>query len=342
MKHATLTLTIALLLTTPTHAHPKPQAPTGITHTPLETLATGFRFTEGPALASDGSIYFSDIPNNRIHRYDPATNQTTVALEDSGGANGLMIRGNQLFACRGRAKAVSAYTIKPQGKLNPQPTSQTEGFVTFVTFSNSGTTYRSAPFNGPNDLALDTHGGLYFTDPAYGNKVDPTVRIEGVHYWRFRPEANALPTPNRLITTLKRPNGIALSPDGHTLYVADNHAATIHAYPFLEPGKLGPGKLFLDLAPLGKRFATPDHKRTGGNPDGMALDPQGNLYITLFSQGVLVVTPSAQVLGFIDSGFQTTNCTFAADGKTLYITANKSLLRTKVTLTTTPATQPAD
>ncbi|MEM6393285.1 MAG: SMP-30/gluconolactonase/LRE family protein [Planctomycetota bacterium] len=338
MKHLSLPLTLALLFITHAHAHPHPdhqghnhRTPTGITHTPLETFAKGFRFTEGPALAPDGSIYFSDIPNQRIHRYDPATNQTTVALENTGRANGLMIRGNQLFACRGGAKAVSSWTIDPDTHALTQPHASVTQFTTLIADS------QAAPFNGPNDLAVDANGGIYFTDPAYGNKVDPAVRTEGIHYIAPGTLTGQTTAPaTRLITTLKRPNGIALSPDGNTLYVADNHAATIHAYPVLAPGKLGPGKLFLDLAPLGKRFATPDHKRTGGNPDGMAVDSQGNLYITMFSQGVVVVTPSAphpQVLGFIDSGFQTTNCTFAADGKTLYITANKSLLRTTVTLT---------
>ncbi|MEM1212933.1 MAG: SMP-30/gluconolactonase/LRE family protein [Planctomycetota bacterium] len=332
MKHLALLLTLPLLLTTPAHAHLPPAAPTGITHTPLETLAEGFRFTEGPALASDGSIYFSDIPNQRIHRYDPATNQTTVAMENSQGANGIVIFADQdlesdiLITCQGRGKRVSYGLIDSTTKqVDPSDLLPAKAFVTPQDLKNPVT-----PFNGPNDLVQDKHEGIYFTDPAYGNKVDPENRIEGVFYWSFER------LPVRLITTLKRPNGIALSPDGHTLYVADNHAAEIYAFPVLEPGKLGPGKLFLDLAPLGKRFATPQHKRTGGNPDGMTFDPQGNLYIALFGQGILVVTPQAprpKVLGFIDSGDVTTNCTFAADGKTLYITANRALLRTQVTLT---------
>ena len=275
----------------------------------VETVADGFAFTEGPALAPDGSIYFTDIPRNAIHRYDPATGQTTRFTGASGGANGLMFSpdGDGLYACAGKARTLHHY--------RPQPPAEgaTDTFELIQAPQPLTMTFEGKRFNSPNDLALGDRG-IYFTDPRYGNRDDMQMQIEGVYVLTAEPDTHR-PLVVRLIDDLVRPNGLAITADGKTLYIADHGDAKLWAYPILETTRLGEPRLLHDMADLG-----------GG--DGMTIDQHGRLFVTVpQSGGVLMLTPDGERLGFIETGPQTSNCTFGADGKTLYVTAEKSLKR---------------
>ena len=256
----------------------------------------GFAFTEGPALAPDGSIYFTDIPNRRIHRYDPETGKTTRFVDDSGRANGLMFGHGFLWACEGGRRVLRGYEKLGTGDA-----------MRFVPAPDFG----GKRFNSPNDLVV-TDAGVYFTDPRYGKRDDMEMEIEGVYFVDFDLEAPERVV--RVVDDLVRPNGIGLAPDGETLYVNDAADKKIWAYPVLAPDRLGPARLLNDLADLG-----------GG--DGMALDARGRVYNAIYGKGVLVLSPGGERLGFIETGPQTTNCVFGADGRTLYVTAEKSLKR---------------
>ena len=308
-------------------ADPAPLIPPGAE---VQTVTTGYKFTEGPALAPDGSIYFTDIPNNAIHRYDPATGETTLFTGDSGGANGLTFFRGQLFACAGRARALQGYEARYRGAdpavpadrpsedgssipglawdgLNPQPSE--EAMVD---------TFDGKRLNSPNDLVI-TDDAVYFTDPRYGNRDGMEQSVEGV-YALTRPQAGAMKPYQieRVIDDLVRPNGIAVSPDQQTLYVCDHGGEKLYAYAIEGPGMLGERRLVVDTA-----------EHVPGGPDGMTVDAKGRLYTAMAGKGqsVLIVSPEGEKLGVIATGPQTTNCTFAADGKTLYITAEKSLKR---------------
>lgn len=285
----------------------------------VEIVSTGdYQFTEGPALAPDGSIYFSDIPNDSIHRYDPATGETTLFTDDSGGANGLMfsINGEFLVACSGKSRELRYYPSSQNGADSTEagewagldPAAQSE-----FTFGK----IESVPFNSPNDLAI-SQDAIYFTDPRYGNRDSMELPHESVYVLTMKPvadEPNTFQvTIEKLIDDLVRPNGIGISPDEQTLYVNDNGDEKIWAYPILKPGEVGEGRLLNDLADL-------------GGPDGMTVGPLGRIYTTIYGKGVLILSPEGERLGFLETGPQTTNCVFGADGKTLYVTAEKSLKR---------------
>lgn len=267
----------------------KPILPEGAT---VVQVSTGYRFTEGPAAGPDGRIYFTDIPNNRIHVYDPQTEKTEVFRENSGAANGLMFdRHGQLYACEGGARRVSV-------------TSDCGCCITPAAESFGG-----RKFNSPNDLTIDSRGGIYFTDPRYGPRDNMEMSIEGVYY------VDKAGNITLVDGELKRPNGIGLSPDGKVLYVADHAAKTILAYEIVGPGQVANKRV----------LATLD---TPGGCDGMTLDSDGHLYLTV-PKAVLVICPgSGEVLQTIPMPETPANVCFGGRGsRMLYITAVTSLYK---------------
>ncbi len=199
----------------------------------VQKLAGGFRFTEGPAADAQGNVYFSDIPNNRIHIWT-LDGKLKTFRENSGGANGLFFDAQGLLiACEGRARRVTAST--PQGKLT-------------VLASH----YQGKRFNSPNDCWVDPQGGIYFTDPRYG----PTDDLELPGFWVF------YITPDRkrvlkVIDDLVKPNGIIGTRDGKLLYVADPGDNKTYVYQIQGPGKLAHRRLF---APRGSDGMTLDER----------------------------------------------------------------------------------
>jgi gluconolactonase len=261
----------------------------------VEQVAAGYRFTEGPAAGPDGGIYFTDIPNKRIIRFDHATGQTDVYREDSGRANGLMFDPQgRLLACEGAAEGGN------------RRLSRTEPDGDIVTLAD---TWQGQPLNSPNDLDIDQLGGVYFTDPRYGNRDDMVLDVEAVYY--RAPDG----TLTRVIDGLVRPNGLILSPDEKTLYVADNAAKILVAYDIDTPGQPTNPRRFSDM---GEGY--------GGGCDGMTVDAFGRVYAT-GDEGVYIFNPDGTPAGLVPTPERPANCTFANDGKTLYITARTSLYR---------------
>jgi gluconolactonase len=193
-------------------------------------LADGFRFTEGPAADSAGNVFFTDIPNNRIHRWS-VDGQLSVFREDSGAANGLYFdrRGN-LLACEGGNGRVTS--IDPQGN------------VTVV-----AETYEGKRFNRPNDLWVDPRGGVYFSDPVYGGSE---VVQGGEHVYYVTPDRAQV---TRVIDDMVRPNGLIGTPDGKTLYVTDHGDGKTFRYAVNDDGTLSAKSLF---APVGSDGMTID------------------------------------------------------------------------------------
>jgi gluconolactonase len=254
-------------------------------------LHTDFKFTEGPAADRDGNVYFSDIPNERIHKVD-SSGKLSVFREKSNRANGLKVNARgEVVACEmaGRVVAISA-----------------DGKNVRVLADK----YEGQPFNAPNDLVIDKQGGVYFTDPSFGARMPLPQGKTAVYY--IAPDGKV----SRLID-LTQPNGVTLSPDEKTLYVIPTGPADMMAYPVESPGKLGAGRVFCTLQ--GKD----GKKGTGG--DGCTIDAKGNLYVT--SQiGVQVFDPSGKFLGTIAIPEQPANVAFGGpDRKTLFVTARTSL-----------------
>jgi gluconolactonase len=187
---------------------------------PVQKLAGDFLFTEGPAADKEGNIYFTDIPNNRIHKWS-AEGKLSVFLENSGGANGLYVdKDGNLIACAGGTGQV--VSIDPQGKT----TVLVEG-------------YKNKRFNSPNDLWIDRKGGIYFTDPRYGRRENLPQNGEHVYYLSAEGKHCM-----RVIDDMVRPNGIIGTPDGKTLYVADHGGGQTWAYRIDPDGTLSDKRLF--------------------------------------------------------------------------------------------------
>lgn len=271
----------------------KPERIVGIGPTgPIVKLHTGFKFTEGPAADRDGNVYFSDIPNERIHKID-ADGKLSILREKSNRANGLMLNAKgEIVACEmaGRIVALSA-----DGKSRRVVAD----------------TYEGKRFNAPNDLVIDKQDGIYFTDPAFGAPMPLPQGKTAVYYIAADGKVS------RLIENLPNPNGVILSPDEKTLYVIPTGQAEMMSYSVESPGKLGKGRVFCKLK----------QQREGGKSggDGLTVDSKGNLYITS-GLGLQVFDPEGKLLGILKLPEQPANVTFGGkELKTLYVTARTSL-----------------
>jgi gluconolactonase len=179
-------------------------------------------------------------------------------------------------------------------------------------------TYDGKRYNAPNDLVIDSDGGVYFTDPQFRAPMPLPQKELGVYY---RTDEGKV---TQVVKGLKSPNGVILSPDENTLYVIPSLQKEMMAYPVTGPGELGEGKVFCTLAqPEGK-------DNTGG--DGLTVDTKGNVYITS-AIGIQVFDPKGKALTVLKFPQQPANCTFGGKGNsTLYVTARTGLyaLPTKV------------
>lgn len=256
----------------------------------MQRVATDFTFTEGPAWSPAGYLLFSDTRGNRVSRWSMETGVTTF-LEPSGRANGLMFdAAGQLVACQGGERRL--VRIDPETK---------EVKVLADAFDGK-------KLNSPNDLALDQGGGVYFTDPRYGDGGALEQEVMGVYY---APVEGAL---KRVIADLPRPNGVHVSPDGTALYVANPDLRQIMRYPIEGPGQLGAGEIWF----------TGDPELDGNGPDGMTIDEQGQVFAAYKS--IVVLTPQAQLVQRIEFPEKPSNCCFGGrDMNTLFVTARTSL-----------------
>ena len=186
----------------------------------VKKLAGGFRFTEGPAADGQGNIFFTDIPNGRIHKWS-LDGKLSTFMENSGGANGLFFaKDGKLLACLGnRGQLVS---ISPNGS------------VTVLAGM-----YQGKSFNSPNDLWQYPGGIIYFTDPRYGRRDN--LPQDGEHVYCFFPDGQRV---KRVIDDMVRPNGVVGSREGKILYVTDHGASKTYAYTINSDGTLSDKRLF--------------------------------------------------------------------------------------------------
>lgn len=277
----------------------------------IEVLADGFEWSEGPVwVESKGCLLFSDIPNNRIVKWKPGKG-TDVFMQPSG------YTGAHKFD--GKEPGTNGLAVSPEGHLTmcchgDRNITQIVDGERRVLVSH----YEGKRFNSPNDLVYDTEGNLYFTDPPYGlpgGLNGPEAELDFCGVYRFSMDGKL----TLLTKECPRPNGIALSPDQKTLYVADSQECHWKAFPLKENGTVGDSKMFYDA---GKWRG----KRPGGS-DGLKVDTQGNVWAT-GPGGVLVFNPEGKLLGRISTGERTANCAFGPDG-TLYMTADMYLCRVK-------------
>jgi gluconolactonase len=280
----------------------------------IEKLAEGFDWAEGPVwIASESCLLFSDVPKNVVYRWK-AGEEVKEFLKPSGytgsatrgsepGSNGLLLdKSGRLVLCEHGDRRVAR--LEKNGRK-----------TTLAEF------YQYRRLNSPNDAVYHSNGDLYFTDPPYGLEklnADPLKELLFNGVYRL-PRTGEL---QLLTKELTFPNGIALSPDEKTLYVAnsDSDRPIWSAFPVLPDGTLGKGRVFFDAASL--------IKGRKGLPDGLKVDKHGNLFAT-GPGGVLVITPKGEHLGTINSGEATANCAWGDDGSVLYMTCDMFLCRIK-------------
>lgn len=267
----------------------------------FEVAAGPFGFTEGPAW--DGqALFFSDIPSSRILRYHPESGETSVYRENTHEGNGLMFDAEgRLYGCQGGdGRRVVRY--EPDG---------TETVI--------ADRFEGKRLNSPNDLAFDSRGRLWFTDPRYGDfRADMELDHESV--FRADPQPDGTWTLHRVTFDTTRPNGLLISPDQRTLYVAQSEYGVdrkreLRAYPILEDGSVGEHRVLHNFYP---------HRGI----DGMCLDAEGNLIATAGWEEsgpgpmLYVFAPNGRVLETHPVPFdRPTNCTRGGrDLSTLYVT----------------------
>jgi gluconolactonase len=259
----------------------------------LETLATGFGFTEGPVWDPAGFVYVSDEEQNKIFRvYADGHKEELIALGDPDGNT--YDRNQKLLDCASVLRAI--IRIEPDGK-----------------YQVLADHFEGKKFNSPNDVVTGPDGAIYFTDPTLdlpsGEKQE--IPFQGV----YRLDANG---EVRLLTKeLSQPNGLAFSPDGKKLYVDDSEQRNIRVYDFQPDGTVSNGRIFgSEVGP-----------QKGGVPDGMKFDRDGNLYVT-GPEGIWVWNANGEHVGTIVMPEQPANLTWGdADYGTLYITATHSVYK---------------
>ncbi|OAX54649.1 SMP-30/gluconolactonase/LRE family protein [Xanthomonas graminis] len=287
----------------------------------IERIAEGFTWSEGPAWVRDGGyLLFNDVPQNTMYRWSERDG-LSVFLKPSGyagpplealreaGANGLQAEpsGSVLLADSGNRSIA---------RLDPATRRKTP----------LASAYDGHRFNSPNDLVRRRDGVVFFTDPPYGLKDGDTSPVKELRFngvYRLDPDGSV----HLLDDSLKLPNGIALSPDERTLYVANSDPARPiwTAYTLDARGAVTGKRVFADASDI-VGDANP------GLPDGMAVASDGRLFAT-GPGGVLVFAPDGRRLGRIETGGTVANCAFGDDGRTLYMTSHTILARVRVKAT---------
>jgi gluconolactonase len=286
----------------------------------IERLAEGFMWSEGPVwIASGNYLLFTDVPGNTMYRWSQ-NEGLSVFLKPSGyagtesgifrepGANGLFPdrEGSILMADHGN-RQVARFDIATK------------------TRTPLATHFEGKRFNSPNDVTRRSDGVIFFTDPPYGleglnDSKHKELPFNGV----YRIDSDG--TVHLLDREMTFPNGLALSPDERTLYVAnsDPKRPIWMAFSLNERGDVIGKRVFADSSDLMEADAP-------GLPDGMRVTPNGTIFATA-PGGVLIMDSNGKRLGRIRTGSAIANCAFGDDGRTLYMTSHKFLARIRLNI----------
>jgi gluconolactonase len=280
-------------------------APYRIFNAAVERLATGFRWSEGPVWFGDlRSLLWSDIPNNRMLRWDEESGAVSIFRKPSNNSNGnTRDRQGRLVTCEHGGRRVTRTEL--------------DGRVTVLIDSFGG-----KPLNSPNDVIVKSDGSIWFTDPPFGilghyegNQAAPELHP---NVYRLDP---ATLKATIVADDMNAPNGLCFSPDERHLYVVDSRAvpnAVIRVYDVAADGmRLGEGRLFYDGG-------------AGSHPDGFRADIDGNLWcgwgMGAGRDGVLVLSPVGKPIGRIALPERCANLCFGGVKRNrLFMAASQSL-----------------
>jgi gluconolactonase len=285
----------------------------------IEVLGSGYDWAEGCCWIKDkGFLVFSDIPPNKIMKWDPKSGMVSLFMEKVG------YTGKEPFVSPTPEPGTNGLMLDPEGRLvccchgdRVIKRIEKDGKMTILADK-----YDGKRLNSPNDLVYKSNGDLYFTDPPYGlplRENDPGKELDWFGVYRLGKDGKV----TLLTKEMTRPNGIGFSPDEKTLYVAqsDPEASIWKSFPVKDDGTLGESKVLFDATKWTKEGRP-------GLPDGLAVDKQGHLWAT-GPGGVYCFSPAGKVLGRLNTGERTANCKFGDDGKTLFICADMHICRVK-------------
>jgi len=270
----------------------------------VERLATGMRWCEGPVWFGDGRyVLWSDIPNNRIMRWDETSGAVSVFRQPSNNANGnTRDRQGRLVTCEHDARRVTR--------------TEYDGTITVICDC-----YEGKRLNSPNDVVVKSDGSIWFTDPAFGilgyyeGHLDTSELPLNVY--RIDGQTGAATV---VADGINAPNGLAFSPDENKLYIVESRSVPrkILVYDVVGDGKtLANGKVLIDSGP-------------DGTPDGFRCDIDGNLWcgwgMTAELDGVRVFNPAGQAIGHIALPERCANLCFGGRHRNrLFMAASHSL-----------------
>jgi gluconolactonase len=247
----------------------------------VEPVAAGFPGGEGPVWSKEGFLLFSDYSRDRIYKYVPGK-EPEVWREGSNGTNGnTMDAEGRLYSCEYKSRRVTR--------------TDRSGRIEVL-----ADRFEGKRLNAPNDIVVRRDGHVYFTDPLFTPLEQREIDFYGVYHITPTGQIEAVA---RMTT---RPNGIALSPDGRILYVANSDERNVRAYDVDANGKTSNERVLATL---------------DAGPDGMRVDMKGNLYFA--ARGVQIYSPAGQLLGKIAVPVNPRNLAFGdEDMKTLYLVGN--------------------
>jgi gluconolactonase len=289
-------------------------------YSPIEVIASGFKWAEGPVWVKKGGyLLFSDVPANVAYRWK-ARDGARPFLSPSGlagtipagireaGSNGMVVdaKGALLMADSG-TRAIARVDLATKRK-------------TIVVGE-----YEGKKFNSCNDLAIGRGGMIYFTDPPYGladGDASPLKQLDFNGVYRVNADGSDVSLIDR---SLKRPNGIGVSPGMDRLYVSqsDPDAAKIFTCELAADGSAS-----TELVPF-VDFSAEVAKKLPGLPDGMKVAKSGHLFAS-GPGGIWVISPEGKKLGVIGTGKAAANCCFGEDGKTLFITSSDMVVKLRL------------
>jgi sugar lactone lactonase YvrE len=266
--------------------------------TKMEKVATGSKFTEGPAIDKDGNLFFSDGANDRIMKRS-ADGKLSEFRKKTGRTNGMAFdHEGRLLMCQSEGRRVAR--LEKDG-----------------TDTNLADVFDGKNFFAPNDICVGAKGRIYFTDLNSSAKEDKYDLPSGVY------RIDAPKQVVRIIEGLGRPNGIALSPDGKLLYVSDRSTQKLHRYKVKENGDVETAGIVYDFSP-------------DRGVDGMRLDVKGNIWAAAGqgkTTGLFVISPEGKLLlHHAVPEFSTNLCFGGKDNKDLYFTASTSVYKFRTTI----------
>ena len=283
----------------------------------IEKLSGGFTFTEGPLWRPSGVLWFSDVVGNVVRQWSP--DGKVVELFRPGGYDGNSLPPGGFVGPNGMTAGPDGSVLLCQhGNRRIVRIAPDIDGMKMTTLVDR---YQGKKFNAPNDLVYRRDGTLFFTDPPYGlPKQDDDPMKELPFNGVFRLSGGTL---TLIIADMTRPNGLAISPDEKTLYVAnsDDSKCLWMRYDLAADGSVSNAAVFRDAT------GGPD----AGLPDGMKLDTEGRLWAT-GPGGVWVMSPDGTHLGTIKLPEQPANCAWGDDGRSLYITAETGLYRLRTSV----------